>query len=461
MGRMHAPEVSARASPPELPAKPSLGRITLFASGDFACNLYWQSLSFFLLFFYTDALRLSPAVAGLVLLLGSVWDGIADLLVGIHAERSRRDYRWFLTAGAVPLGLGFVLLYVAPPFAGAPQVAAVLAMHLLFRALYAFVNIPYSAMTARITGDSGQRALISGLRMLFGTAAALAVALGTEEIAAWTPSGLAGTQGYLSAALLFGTVGAGLLLVVGRGSPAAHGQGQAAISILTAMRVLARNRAFVTLNLAMAGIGMAATALTRSVLYYFNYVVGDAAGGPAALAMMGFAGALFVPAWMAIGTRTGMRGLWFASAILGIVAVAVFAGAGGDDASTAQLFLVVMQAALVGFNLVFWAMLPDTVEYGEHRAGVRVEALGFGVSAMVQKFALGIAAAVMGLVYQLVGYQANAVQTPETVAGIRWVMLLMPALCFGLSALVMRANPLRRGAHAAIVADLASRPKHG
>jgi GPH family glycoside/pentoside/hexuronide:cation symporter len=440
-------------------AKPSLGRITLFASGDFACNLYWQSLSFFLLFFYTDALRLSPAVAGLVLLVGSIWDGLADLLVGIHAERSRRDYRWFLSAGAVPLGLGFVLLYVAPPLEGAALVAAVLAMHLLFRALYAFVNIPYSAMTARITGDSAQRAQISGLRMLFGTAAALVVALGTEHIAALRPGGLAGTQGYLAAGLLFGLTGAVLLLVVGRASPAAHGRGQARVPILAAMRVLARNRAFVTLNLAMAGVGMAATALTRSVLYYFSYVVGDSTGGPAALAMMGFAGALFVPVWMAIGGRTGMRGLWFASAVLGLAAVGIFAAAGGSDGWTAQLFLVVMQAALVGFNLVFWAMLPDTVEYGEHRAGVRVEALGFGVSALVQKFALGLAAALMGLVYQLVGYRPDAAQTAETVAGIRWVMLAMPALCFGLSALVMGANPLRRGAHAAIVADLAVRPR--
>ncbi|MBB3910994.1 MFS transporter [Sphingomonas desiccabilis] len=441
--------------------RPSLGRIALFASGDFACNLYWQSLSFFLLFFYTDALRLSPAVAGLVLLIGSVWDGIADLLVGIHAERSRRDYRWFLSAGAVPLGLGFVLLYVAPPLQGAALVAAVLAMHLAFRALYAFVNIPYSAMTARITGDSGQRALISGLRMLFGTAAALVVALGTERIAAIRPGGLGGTQGYLAAALLFGAVGSALLVVVGRGSPAAHGQEQARVSILGAMRVLARNRAFVTLNLAMAGVGMAATALTRSVLYYFSYVVGDDAGGPAALAIMGFAGALFVPVWMAVGTRSGMRGLWFASAVLGTAAVGVFAGGGRTDAWTAQLFLVVMQAALVGFNLAFWAMLPDTVEYGEHRAGVRVEALGFGVSALVQKFAFGLAAALMGTIYQLVGYHPGAVQTAETVTGIRWVMLGMPALCFLVSALVMWLNPLRRGAHAAIVADLATREKQG
>lgn len=455
MERMPSPSAPATVVPP--PRSPSLGRIALFASGDFACNLYWQSLSFFLLFFYTDALRLSPAVAGLVLLLGSVWDGIADLMVGIQAERSRRDYRWFLTAGAVPLGIGFVLLYVAPPLDDAPLVAAVLALHLLFRALYAFVNIPYSAMTARITGDSGQRALISGLRMLFGTAAALVVALGTQRIAAASPGGLAGTQGYLTAALLFGGAGAVLLLAVGRGSPAAPGPGRPPLAIGAALRVLARNRAFVTLNLAMAGIGIAATALTRSVLYWFHYVVGDAAGGPAALAMMGFAGALFVPLWMAVGSRTGMRGLWFAATAVGLMAVSAFAAAGGSDAWTAQLFLVVMQAALVGFNLVFWAMLPDTVEYGEHRAGVRVEALGFGVSALTQKVALGLAAALMGIVYQAVGYRPEVAQTAETIAGIRWVMLLVPALCFVAAALVMRANPLRRGAHAAIVADLARR----
>ena len=132
---MNSPQAPGPADRTASPAKPSLGRIALFATGDFACNLYWQSLSFFLLFFYTDALRLSPALAGIVLLIGSVWDGIADLLVGIHAERSRRDYRWFLSAGAVPLGLGFVLLYVAPPLDGAALVVTVLAMHLLFLSL--------------------------------------------------------------------------------------------------------------------------------------------------------------------------------------------------------------------------------------------------------------------------------------------------------------------------------------
>jgi len=38
------------------PARPSRTRLTLFAFGDFAFNLYWQSAMLFLLFYYTDAL---------------------------------------------------------------------------------------------------------------------------------------------------------------------------------------------------------------------------------------------------------------------------------------------------------------------------------------------------------------------------------------------------------------------
>ncbi|WP_260582460.1 hypothetical protein [Sphingopyxis sp. PET50] len=35
-------------------------RTIAFGSGDFAFNLYWQSLSLFLLFYYTEAVGLSP-----------------------------------------------------------------------------------------------------------------------------------------------------------------------------------------------------------------------------------------------------------------------------------------------------------------------------------------------------------------------------------------------------------------
>ena len=41
------------------------------------------------------------------------------------------------------------------------------------------MNVPYLAMSARISPDSGDRAFVAGMRMLFGTAAAVTVALCT------------------------------------------------------------------------------------------------------------------------------------------------------------------------------------------------------------------------------------------------------------------------------------------
>ena len=62
------------------------GQSLLFASGDFACNLYWQSITFYLLFFYTDTLGLSAAMAGLITMVASVWDGIAGLRMILGAS---------------------------------------------------------------------------------------------------------------------------------------------------------------------------------------------------------------------------------------------------------------------------------------------------------------------------------------------------------------------------------------
>jgi GPH family glycoside/pentoside/hexuronide:cation symporter len=43
----------------------------------------------YLLFFYTDVVGLSAAVAGAVYMIASIWDGATDPLKGIIADRTR------------------------------------------------------------------------------------------------------------------------------------------------------------------------------------------------------------------------------------------------------------------------------------------------------------------------------------------------------------------------------------
>jgi GPH family glycoside/pentoside/hexuronide:cation symporter len=435
--------------------RPSFGGLAFFASGDLACNLYWQSVSLFLLFYYSDVLGLSPALAGLVYAAGAVWDGLADIVVGIVAQRSGTSYRSFIFWGAAPLGVAFIALYL-PLHLGAVRMAgAALLAQIGFRSVYALINVPYAAWSARISDDSGDRATLAGFRMLFGALAAVLVSLGMPWIGLRLTGNPTGQAGFLGAAILSAAIATPMLLSLSRTAPEmlprTH---ESAPSLRDCWRALACNRAFVTLNLAAASVGMAAALFNQSILYYFKHVRGEPSGGSDALAIMALAGTFSVPVWMLVTRRLEARATWFAASAIGISAAAGFVASG--DAHS-RLFLIILQIVFTGLNLGFWAMLPNTVEYGELRHGIRVEAMAFGVAAFVQKMALAAAAGVLGAVYARIGYAPGGPQAGVTLAGIRWLMLGAPALGLATAAILMLANPLRRGAHANIVERLTAK----
>ena len=430
-------------------------RLVLFAFGDFAFNLYWQSIMLFLLFYYTDALGLPMATAAAIYTAASIWDGIANFIAGAVTDRHqpRGGYGRLLMLGSVPLGLACILTY-APPGTGPAGIAIVVIGHLLFRTAYAALNVPYLAMGARISVDSRDRAFVAGARMLFGTLAWVVVARGTVPIGAWIGGGTV-AQGYLWAAVLFAALGTAILMLVG----ATYREDQvpaapAPPSVRASIASLLANRAFVTLNLAMMAMIVAVTMLNKSVLYYFKYFLGSDDAGQSALAWMGVVSAVAVPIWMLLQRLLGTRALWFVAASLCMAGLSLFATVHIDRPAAMQLFLVGMQAVIVGLHFAFWAMLPNTIEYGEEATGLRAEGAVFGAAALLQRVAIGMATAILGLGFDQAGYVANVPQSPATLAAMRWTIALVPLGALVLSCGLMLLNPLGKGAHARIVKGL-------
>ncbi|MBV9527080.1 MFS transporter, partial [Sphingomonas sp.] len=425
-----------------VPDRPSRLRLLLFAFGDFAFNLYWQSVMLFLLFYYTDALGISIGIAATTYMVASIWDGCANFAAGALLDRlgHRVRYGALLAAGSVPLGLTFILAYMPPAAAGEWMVASIFAAHLLFRTAYAGVNVPYLAMTARISSDDRDRAFVAGLRMLFGTSAAVTVALATVPLGSWLSGGRV-ADAYFAAAVVFACVGAVILVVVGATYRDQSGPHRPpAQSLAAALLSLARNRGFVTLNAAMMAMVVANTALNKSTLYYFKYVLGDATAGQLALGAIGLVGAIAIPLWMLIARVTGLRALWMIAAGLGMAGLALFVVFRFDQPRTMQAFLVGMQVASIGLNFVFWAMLPNTIEYGEDATGVHVEGTVFGLAALLQRIAIGLATAILGWSFDSVGYVANARQSAATLAGMRATIAIVPLTFLALSCVAMILN---------------------
>jgi GPH family glycoside/pentoside/hexuronide:cation symporter len=436
---------------------PPRARLLLFAFGDFAFNLYWQSIMLFLLFYYTEALDLPVATAAMIYTVASIWDGIANFIAGAITDRKvpGRGYGRVLILGSVPLGLACVLTYLPPPLAGAWGIAFVVIGHLLFRSAYAAINVPYLAMSARISLDSRDRAFVAGMRMLFGTMAWVLVARGTVPIGTWLSGGGVSAQAYLGAAVIFAIVATAILLLVG----ATYREEQVPTpavppSIMRSLRSLLANRAFVTLNLAMMAMICAVTLLNKSVLYYFKYFLDDATAGQTALAWMGLVSGAAVPLWMAVQRVAGTRSVWFFAAGLCMAGLTLFMLVRIDRVETMQLFLVAMQALIVGLHFVFWAMLPNTIEYGEQVTGLRVEGAVFGLASLLQRVAIGLATTVLGLGFDASGFVSNVAQSEATLTGMRWTIAAVPLAFFAISCFLMLLNPLGKGAHAKIVRDL-------
>ena len=409
--------------------------LALFGSGDFAFNLYWQAVNLYLLFFYIDALLLPPAVAGTVFMIGTMWDGAADFCAGAAAERTAISYRRLVGFGAVPLGLAFVAMFAVP----AGHAAAALAAQIVFRTLYAFTNIPYAAWTTRLAATSEARATIAGWRMGFGAAAGVLVALAL-------PTLVAGTGSYATAAAMLALAGTPLLLAIAWRVPETRRGTDTAAIIPTghALALLARNRAFVALNAAAAFGGAAAALMSQSVLYFFRYVLGDAAGGPRALTGMALVSVVAVPAWTWMARRHGARSAWLVAGMIALVPPVALAGGGALSGISVAAYLLAMQAAFAGFWLAAWTLLPDAVDWGAERSGERVEALAFGTFALAQKLALALAGFAIGAMYQYAGFRSGVPQSERAIAAIRWLMLAGPALLIAAMLVAVIAIPLRR-----------------
>jgi GPH family glycoside/pentoside/hexuronide:cation symporter len=432
---------------PDRPAlRPGKARLLLFAFGDFAFNLHWQSAMLFLLFYHTDALSLPMAVAATTYMIASVWDGIANFGAGLLIDRHqhRIDYGRLLAWGSLPLGASFVLAYLPPGGNGGWGVALILTTHLLFRTAYAVVNVGYLAMSARISIDPGDRAFVAGARMLSGSAAAVLVALGTLPIGRLVWRGADNAHAFFAAASVFALLSIAILFLVGATyreqvhAPVRPIPGGAVLSSLW------RNRAFVTLMAAMMAMTVAVTMLNKSVLYLFKYLANDANAGQLTLAAMALVSTISVPLYMLVSRATGLRLLWLLTAAGGVALLLLFAASDGHRAGLLQLFLVAMQVMIVGLSFVFWAMLPNTVEYGEHATGTYVEAPVFGMAALLQRVAIGIATAILGWSYAAAGYVANVRQNAHTLADIRAIVIIVPIMFLGGSCIAMSLSPLGR-----------------
>lgn len=140
-----------------------------YACGDIATNFFFQSMILYQTRFYTDTAGLSAVAVGSMFLLLRLADAIFDPVIGALADRTKSrwgKFRPWILGTALPFGLIFWLVYVAPDFGPQGKLVYAYITYTLVMMTYSANNTPYAALMGVMTPDVSERNNVARYRFI-------------------------------------------------------------------------------------------------------------------------------------------------------------------------------------------------------------------------------------------------------------------------------------------------------
>ncbi|MEG2258820.1 MAG: glycoside-pentoside-hexuronide (GPH):cation symporter [Oscillospiraceae bacterium] len=438
------------ATPPDgaVVAAPLPKKLRLFYGiGEFGQQFSLITLSMFLLFFYTDVLKIEPAAAGVLLLIAKLWDGINDPIMGMIIDRSRSRFgkcRGFLLKWAIPAGVFFWLMFNAPDLSPTAKLIYAYVTYFAQDMCYTATGIAYTTLIARITSDPIQRVALNQSRAFISMFTAIFVSSMTLSLIESSGGGDY-AKGFriviavYALLLVLGYFGV-FFLTKGYDKPVgveteeqtenAHVKPDRA-TVKESMKALFQNnmwRWFVLSTMLYYG----SSAITQGLMIYYvrDYIGNSKLVGIASLMSM-VSGFLAIMLLQVFAKKIGKIRSSIIGLVIGLACVTVRIISGDK---IIPLYLCCLLIAGFGLSLYSSLIVPnimDSIDYGEWKTGIRSDALVMSANSFGTKIGQGIGTASIAFMLGAMGYdQALTVQTPSCISGIHWLSTIIPFVIY-------------------------------
>lgn len=429
-----------------------------YGIGDYAICLYWSGVSLYLLYFYTDVVGITPQMAGLIYAIGIAWDAITDPFMGYMAERTRTkmgSYRPYIYYGSIPLALSFVVLLWVPPFEGMLLLSFLIVVNLIHRTCFTIVSVPYSSLTARITDDSDERTKLTTARMLaasFGTFSISALAFpivlyfgGGEEALGFVYLGL--IAGLVAVIILSITV----YFVEERSFESTKAE---LPNFSKVFKSVSNNYPFWIVFSAILILISTYLMFNNNLIYFSKYALGFHEYQGLILGVLSGTNLLAIPIWAFLAIKIGKKNTWMMSMVFLFAGFLIFYFYPISELNELLYILGCIGFANGATGVLFWSMLPDTIEYGEWRTGIRTESSLYGFMTFAQKGAIAIAIAILGTVLTKIGFEPNEEQTAQTLSDLKSLMSIIPLIGVFISFVLVYFYPIDKKFHQKLIDEI-------
>lgn len=418
-----------------------------YGLGDMANQFIYGSLSAFILIFWTDVVGIAAATASTMILISKVWDGINDPLMGafidkheFKGQKARPYFKWF----AIPFGIAAVICFVTPDASMGVKIIYAFLAYNITNMIYTIINIPYGILATKMTADVTERGTLNVFRMGFAMSGYAIVTLFVPIIVH--------NLGFLIAFSLLGILSVFIWYYVYNNTYELPKDELAVaedntIGFQEAARALTKNKVWIILTLGMLFTNIASSLMGGAAAYYVLYFLNK----PALLGAYLLIPTLGQIASLATVTDKGFKKFGkikttqIALVCASIISILIFFVI--QTAAPIQLILLAVLLFLLGMAIgpimsATFAMLGDSIEYGEYKTGVRTEGLTYSGASLGQKVGAGLGTALVGYILAMVGYVPDTTQTAEALMGIRLVYVIIPVVFYLAYAIALQFNPL-------------------
>lgn len=401
-----------------------------------------QMVSVYLLFFYTDVMRLDPRWAAIALTGYALYNAINNPLIGYLSDRT--DTRWgrrlpYLRFGTLPWLIIFAALWLAP-FNGNERPVALLLYLIIGVVLYdgigTAVSTSYYSLMPEMFPEYEERTGVAVRMNIF-----LIVALLTGVA---LPPIVADTIGWGNMGLIFAGVAVvaaylGYTGMFERGGPSVSED----FTFFEAFKSTFANRSFLPMCIAQTMRFVTTNALATGMTFYVKYTLGVSEGQTSIILGVTFiVTALALYPWKFFianrfearttallgyaATALAMIPLWFVTTLQGAIIGSVFIG-----------------IAFAGIFLMDNILIADVIDEDEVKTGQRREGMYFGLNGLVVTLSTAIASIFFGIIAPAYGYDTSLTVQPDSVSmGFRVYMVGLAVGGCALAFLALLLYPL-------------------
>ena len=408
--------------------------IIAYGLGDIYGGGAFMIVGMLFLFYLTEVVGLSPALAGLVFGLGKIWDAISDPLMGHLSDRTKSRFgrrRVYFLVGILPIMLSFILLWLPMNFTTQGALFLYYSVaYIIFATVFTMVMIPYSALAAELSGDYVVRNRLSGSRLFFSGFSSLLAAT-IPKIIIDSSQGAPST-GYVIMSVVFGILFALPWLITFFGTWEKDQVATQTVSrnFYREFLTIFRNKSF-RIHILMYVFAYSAMDLLMALFtYYLTYYLRRPGLYSVAMGTLMVVQLAMIMVYVRIANRKGKRFayrmgmlIWLAGMLCTIAL-----------SPSSPVWMVALVCAVIGSGtsaavFIPYAILPNVIDVDELMTANQRSGVYSGAMTLTRKLIQGaLVMPLIGLFLQMVGFVSNTEQTTQVLSRFFIFFIGGPAL---------------------------------